>query len=143
MPYDIQDFIDLSQRQKQSRPQRDTPQLNISHALTLIEQAAVAAEKLISDPKWNVYLQQLQAALDKTKDHQIFFQSILDDPSVGDPNVIGSARLNKLLCDERIHTLEAVISYPAQLIDYGESAKLELTEMGGELLAKNEKLDNQ
>ena len=96
--------------------------------LLQFEQAGVEAQLLTNDPRWNLFLQQLQAQINKA----IKMRDSLIESSLS-PNLVNSEDMlrnknNLLIACTEITTLEAVIAIPRQIITSGDSAK--------ELLAK-------
>lgn len=105
--------------------------------LVRLEQAALEKQQLLNDPKWDIYLQEIQSWIKTTKEHLTAFQAQLDSPELTDPTEVQRLRNRIFVCNERIGTLNLVIDLPKQVIELGEKAKLKLEEIGEEIIDKN------
>ena len=94
-----------------------------------VEQATVSNELLTNSPEWNIYLQELQAILDKSKEARLSFQLRLEDPEVSDPIEVTAIRNKIFILNERIGILDSVMRLPKDIIETGKEAKLALKDI--------------
>ena len=91
--------------------------------LVLVEQAAVANEKLTSSPTWNIYLQEIQAMIDKAENSLKTFKEQLCNPMVVNPDEVQLIRNQIFIYTERLTSLREVLDFPKRIIDDGQAAK--------------------
>jgi len=84
--------------------------------LALLEQAQVDKEKLTQDPKWDIFLQELQSDLNKHEKDLASYQEQLMEPSLVDPLLIDAIRHNIFITVARIGTLKDIMELPATII---------------------------
>lgn len=81
----------------------------------LLKQSAVEHEKLINDPKWTIFQQELQTLTNEAKECLNGLKNELDDPRLTDPEV-RLMRSKIFILNERIGTLNMVIDLPKKII---------------------------
>ena len=86
----------------------------------LLEQAAVAHEKLTQEPTWNIYLQEVQAQLEVTEQVLEGFKEKLNSPELADPIEVQRIRNWIFIYTDRVGTLKSVIDLPRQIIEQWE-----------------------
>jgi len=91
--------------------------------LATVEQAAVEAEKLTSDPRWNIFLQQIQKWKNDSESNLKSLNERHSDPELTNPDEITRIKNAILMNKQDIDTLDRVISLPKSIIDDGKKAK--------------------
>jgi hypothetical protein len=89
----------------------------------MIQQAAVKAELLTSDPVWDLFLTYLQFALEETETYRENAQNILIHPTTVGHNDMLQAKIALAESTSRAAILRAVISLPKDLIQMGKDAE--------------------
>ena len=106
MSFERSEIVELRKEQREER-QRETRQA--------LDQARVEAEKLTGDPAWDVYIQQLQAKLEKAQAKRDGMVQQLADPTIVSRETIMLAKLSIANADGYIAALNEAIGLPAQL----------------------------
>jgi hypothetical protein len=97
--------------------------------LTVIRQAAVAAEYLLGTPEWDVFLSYLQAGVVEAAKARDGFMRDLANPLLVDPNAVAQKRIAVIRLNDRIETLQRVIAMPVEIGKHGKIADEKLKEL--------------
>lgn len=104
---------------------KNTKETNVQQ-IRLAEQAAVDKKKLTGDPKWDIFLQELQAKIEEAQKALVNFSAQLESPELTDPNEVQRIRNCVFICNERIGSLNMVINLPKEIIETGKVASTQL-----------------
>jgi len=123
MTFDRSDYLAWS---NVSRAKNDRASIPV---LDMLAQAQVKAEALTNDPIWDLFLSNLQAMVEQTEVQRDAFKHKALDPFTSDIDR-KQAQTAYFLCDERVKTLNGVISLPAEIKRNGEQAAIRLAKIG-------------
>lgn len=126
MSVDRKDFttaFDVAARQRSNAPDNITK-------LRVMERAALDAEHLTNDGRWDKYLTYLQAAKDRLIRVRDAAAAMLQDPRVVSADAMLAAKISFVAADAQIECLSAVMSIPKEIIAAGENARDMLTKLG-------------
>lgn len=117
MTYDRKDWIDRVAARRADQAQDDD-----RRRLELVAQAAVPAEKLMSDPNWAIYQQQLQAAIERMRAHRTRLAETLNSPGcIGHEDML-RVKILILECDAMVNAWQAAIDLPRTVMESAERA---------------------
>lgn len=94
-----------------------------------LAQAALKAEHVTSDPAWDTFTSYIARALEVARQQREAQLLALASPNLVNPDKIVAARNSVFLLDERIRSLQWVISMPAEIKKVGSVAKEKLAVM--------------
>ena len=83
--------------------------------LSLLQSAAVNAEKLTGHPGWDLYLQQLQGRLEQTEQAMASFDTRMKEAL--DERELRVAQINWQVCRARVDTLREVMELPKHVLE--------------------------
>lgn len=90
--------------------------------LQMLTQAAVAAESLTHDPKWDVFLQYIQGAIEKLDRVREAHLRVLSNPAVLDHQTMMAAKVSAIECASMIAAYQTVITLPVKIMEDGAKA---------------------
>ncbi len=111
---------------KREADQRATARTNLEQLL----QAEVRMENLTNDADWNIFLQYVQSALNKTEAQLAEAVKSLSSRNVSSPDEIMHYKFLVTELTGRVSALRGVIELPAQIKESGEQAKSLMERMG-------------
>lgn len=117
MTFDRRDFTEFSAKQRQ---QRNGADLKLA---TMLRQAAVSATDLTADPKWNVYVQYLQAGVESMTKLRDGWARTLTDPGVVDHEQLLHAKIGWATADATIKAWQVAIGLPKDIAAAGDQAR--------------------
>ena len=115
MQADKQEFLDLAK-------QRQIKRASKSSNVRVLEQAAVDKEKLIGDPHWDLFLQELQSFVDKSVASLKSLEEQIKSPLLVNPEEIQLIRNQIFVLTERVGTTKTIMNLPKDIIDQAEKA---------------------
>jgi hypothetical protein len=124
VPFDRQDYEEHLETVK-----RDLLQSR-RHELERLAQAPVAMAALTGDPNWDVFLQILQADLEKVRIALEALKERMVDSIDVNPETLVLERIQAKVYQSQILTLEKVIGLPKQIKEEGVEAQKDLDELG-------------
>lgn len=117
----------MFEREEIIRPPRDVKADR--QQLRGLAQAALKAEHVTSDPAWDTFTSYIARALEVAHQQREAQLAALASPNLVNPDKIVAARNSVFLLDERIRSLQWVISMPAEIKKVGSVAKEKLAAM--------------
>jgi hypothetical protein len=117
MNFDRKEFNDQVTRIEKRRHRENKPQLQAIH------HAALRTQHVTGTPVWDDFLRYIEGAIEQTRDQLQGWEAKLVDPGVVSDDDMRLAKMQAIICRERIRAWEAVIALPKQLHDAGAEAK--------------------
>jgi hypothetical protein len=122
MTFDRHEFTELSQRNRQEAVERRNGS-NVAQLAGMLQQAAVSAADLTADPKWDVYLQYLQAGVEKMTASRDAWAAMLTDPVITGHEQLLAAKIGWATADATVKAWQVAIGLPKDIATAGEQAK--------------------
>lgn len=97
-------------------------------ALQLLEQAAVDKQHLTNDPKWDVFLQEIQSQMNEAKKEREGLEMKFRDVRLVMPEQKQIIQQQIIALTAAIETFENVIALPSRIIEDGEKAREALSQ---------------
>lgn len=100
--------------------------------LAMLAQAEVSARLLTGSPEWDIFLQMLQATVDRFKANRDSLDEMLKDPRLANADDIIRTKIQYIQADTYVRALEGVVSLPVDIIESGDRARDLLSRLDGD-----------
>lgn len=111
------DYKDYAGRKKEEKRQRRAA------SLELLTRAEVPAKALVGDPKWDIFLSQVQVAIEQSEAQAAGLEAKLADPDVVNHDQIMAVKTSLARVKGRIEAWKAAVELPAQIVSAAEAER--------------------
>lgn len=126
MTFDREEFDAFLAKQKGVKLDQYVP------SLTLLRQAAPPMETLTGLPTWDLFLNYLQGAIEKTREQLRTLDQQMRSSDVLSHEAMLQCKIQIIRCEERIAAWDAVVGLPKELVEHGTAAQGLLERMNGD-----------